>query len=129
MKTFALVYRFADSQASQDFKDSVLKTFREVREQDTDLFHYIGFADGGEPEVEDRLSGIIRNIGYSSPPGDSDYVAVYFSPEHDEDEITRQMALGKDEYIENDVTPNYRPRHISIITDLLDYDPVKHRSL
>lgn len=129
MKTYAVVYRFADTQAEQEFKKSALNTFRNVREKDTELFHYLGFASGKEPEVEDKLSGIVRHMGYSGILNNGDYVGVYFSADHDQDEIVRQMAYGKEEYIDNDVIPARRPEHINIITDLLDYDPVKNRSV
>lgn len=128
MKTYAVVYRFADERATQEFQNAVVNTFQKIREKDTDVFHYIGFAGGEEPEIADKLAGIIRHFGYNGSLSDDDYVGVYFTPPYDQEEITRQMVFGKDQYLENDVTPNYRPEHISIITDLLDYDPVTEQS-
>lgn len=129
MKTYAIAYRFEATDAAQEFRDSLANTFRDIREEHTDRFHFIGFTGGKEPEIEDKLSGIIRNIGHHSTLGNGDYVAVYFSAAHDENEITRQMAFGKDEFVDNHVKPGNRPEHTNIITNLLDYDPVRHKSL
>lgn len=129
MKTYAVVYKFADGKAAQEFKNSTVESFGNVREKDTETFHYIGFAGGKEPEIEDKLAGILRHIGYSTSLTDGDFVGVYFSPDYDEDDIKRQMAFGRDEDIDSVVTPNKRPEHVSIITDLLDYDPVKDKNI
>lgn len=126
MRAYAVVYRFTDTKAGLSFKEAIQKTFRDVREEETPKLHYMGFTGRKEPEVEDKIAGILSNIRHHSTLEDADYVAVYFSPEHDSDEIIRRMAFGKDDTIERDVTPNYRPQHISIITDLLEFDPVRH---
>ncbi|WP_017730846.1 hypothetical protein [Nafulsella turpanensis] len=123
MENYVLLYHFEDNKAENAFRKKVEDEFWRHQTEENQDFKYLGFAGRAEPEVVDKLNGMMHHIDYTT----KDYVALYHSREEEPDKIKRQMLLGHDELVENKVEDGdfSFDAHRNSLTKLLNFDYVK----
>lgn len=121
MKNYIVAYQFADTGTDQNFGRELKNEHPELREESKHGVHFMAVSAREEPEVEGKLKAML-NGKYL---GDSDFVALIYSDEHETDQRKRVMVLGQDKNLENKVGEegNFSAaEYDSLVTDMLSRD-------
>lgn len=121
MENFILIYRFTDAQDNETFGAELKNKFPKHKVARYDKVEYFTFPAKHQPAVKDEVNLIIHRLGI----GSRDYVALYFTRPQNPDEISREMLLGKDEYLETDLKRVSKESHNETLAELLESDFLK----
>jgi hypothetical protein len=127
MRNFVIQYRFENSKGTELFKNLLESNYDRLRKQSTEEYTYYLIAEFNLPALADSLGDINDRFMKEGLLSDGDYIAVYFIDGAEPDLIKREMVLGKDYYLENDMKKAYLPQHDAVLNDLLSFDFVRQR--
>ncbi|MCC9137415.1 hypothetical protein ACFSKU_08490 [Pontibacter silvestris] len=127
MNNYVLLYRFDEEESVQQFEDAIVKEFPRHQVEKEGEFKYFGFAGEPEPGVVDKLNTILTSMGRGRNGyfGKTEYVALYFSREKDNDNIKRQLLIGTEEMVDEDAQRMSNDAHRDSIQNLLEFNYLK----
>lgn len=123
MKNYILNYRFEDENDRASFSRELKKKFPEHKIENYNGKNYFTFPAKNQPAVK----GVVNDIKHRFDIGTKDYIALYFTRSQSPDEIQREMLLGRDEYIETDISKKSVSNHKQTLAELMEFDFLKAR--
>lgn len=124
MENYIVIYHFTDKNDNLAFGNELKKRFPEHKIEKYSGIEYFVFPAKNQPAVKDEINAIKHRFGI----GSKDYIALYFTPSYNPDEIQREMLLGHDEFIDTDISKTSVSNHKQTLAELLEFDFVKARS-
>lgn len=118
MKNFVMIYKLADQKASEEFLRKFIATYPKNTAEQVNGLTYYGFSTRKLQEVQDELYAILQNL----PINQSDYVAIYYHRDGEEDAIKQYMVLGSSSLVDGDVNKLSDTIHEGTLNGLLSYE-------
>lgn len=124
MKNYITIYNFANPSTTESFKKQLKELFPYNLQESSNGLPYFAFAAKEEPEVEDKL----RHAVNTSDIADEDFIALYFTREHNTDQIKRVMIIGTDDVLDERLTTVPEAEHNNQLIDMLEADIAKQKA-